>query len=295
MGKKILSFLLMSLLLVEGISMVVATTTKKDVTVTYTTDRLLSIVGTNEVIAGTKGHLYKSYLDDMEAEVVWEIQGATSKKTKIDRTGSLQVGIDETAKNIEVIAKLTIHPNKQQRKTVAIKEKTYTIISVEKKPDIELEYGVKESTVQEILDSYHIFTVMIETNDGKQYEIEIDTIYYRTKEKVVTKEGIIKTGTFDVIYTLVLPRIDIDYDGSISLDKTKRSTMLEEVNSLVKVRITGSEEKENVKEIEAVKEIEGPTTGDTTSIGWWILIGGLSGSVFVVMKVRSDKERTVQA
>ncbi|MDE5977269.1 MAG: putative Ig domain-containing protein [Turicibacter sp.] len=82
---------------------------------------------TPEVVEVTKGQtqLFKvAIAADQQADktVTWSIEGATSSHTSINSNGVLTVGVDETAKELQVIATSNQSPNKQVKATVLLKE-----------------------------------------------------------------------------------------------------------------------------------------------------------------------------
>lgn len=299
MKKTMIGLLLCTFLLgVNGIVNVHATQSSGTTTIGYTTEGLnmnISIKGEEQVIKGTSNHAYKAFYEEQPTSVVWSIKGATSPDTRIDEGGNLIVGVDETAEVIEILAYSTINPAKSASMKVKLIEKTYTIIDIEKKDDINVPYGTTEKQITDRLDQNNKFKVTIRTNDEKTYVIYIDQAIYYSIQDVVGDDGFLKEGKFQVIYDLIMPHISINYDDTIQLDYEKDSNIIGETTTSITVTVLGktADDKKPVqKPNKPDKPIKGPVTGDDTNATAYLMGMGamLSLMIFMYLKYKKDEE-----
>lgn len=290
MRKKVTSIFMITCLLAVGITTPIqAAESTKDVIVSYESNRALSIQGKKEVIKGTANHSYKGFFEDIEADVIWSIEGATSKNTRIDEGGFLIVGVDETSDKIQVSATSKNNPDNQATLEVILIEKTYTTVSVEKKDDITMNYGTTENELVNRLGEYKTFQVTIKTNDEKVYVIDVNQASFHSKDDVVDANGIVKEGSFDVIYNLILPHLQIEYDGTITTKTSEKTNIIGKASSSIKVTIVNRGEP--VKPSVPVNPIKGPNTGDTTNPIMNIMVGGVALLSLLLLWKRRKEEK----
>ena len=308
MRKTVIRLLLCTFLLgVNGMSNVQAAESSRTTTVGYTADNSnvnISIKGEEQVIKGTAHHVYEAIYEKQPTSVVWSIKGATSADTRIDESGSLIVGVDERADEIEIIAYSTIDPSKSATQKVKLIEKTYTIVEIEKKKDITVPYGTTETQIKKQLDKNESFKVTIKTNDGKTYVIEVDQAVYYSIQDVVQPDGILKEGEFQVVYDLIMPYLTINFDDTIKFDYEKDTNVIGETTTDVTVTVlekivdaqkptqkpTQNPENPN----RPSKPISSPATGDRTNTAGYLIgmVGMLSLMLFMYMRWKKEDENS---
>lgn len=299
MKKTMLGLLLCTFLLgMNGMVNVQAAQTSGTTTVGYSTEGLdinISIRGEEQVIKGTAHHMYEAVYEKQPTSVVWSIKGAASSNTRIDESGTLFVGVDETADDIEIIAYSTINPSKSATLKVKLIEKTYTVVEIEKKNDITVPYGTTEAQIGKQLDKNDTFQVTIQTNDGKTYVLEVDRAFYYSIQDVVRPNGLLKEGTFQVVYELIMPNISIDYDDTIKLTYEKDTNVTGETTTDITVTVL-EKKAENQKPTQVPeqpdKPISGPATGDGTYTAGYVIgmVGMLSLMIYLYMRCRKQDE-----
>lgn len=298
MKKALISFFACALLLgLSGIADVQAASGSSTTNIGYTADHSnmdLKILGETEIIKGTAGHQYTLNAYDKEIPAVWTIKGATSKKTFIDAGGFLNVGVDETATEIEIIAYSTENPDMFETHKVKLIEKTYTVVNVEKKNDISMPYGTTEKQLLDKLEKYDTFQVTLESNDGKTYVIYVDQALIHREDDIIQENGIVRKGSWKINYDLVLPYIQIDYDGTVYTDVNKETNITGDATTSVMVTITGDDPvpPKGDTTVPSKGGKTSPKTGDTTDTNLYIVSIAIAVLAMFFMLIIRKKKRT---
>lgn len=257
----------------------------------------MEITGSDEVIKGTDGHDYHLTADGNEVSAVWVIKGATSDNTKIDEAGNLAVGVDETATELEIIAYAAENPNRFAVYTVKLVEKTYEIVSIEKKEDINLPYGTTKDQLENELEKNDTFQVTIESNDGKTYVIDVDRSNFTIGDDMIDANGVVKKGQYDISYELILPFIQIDYDGTVYMDKAKDTNITGNAKTGITVTIADNGGGDPNTDNDTPKTGDtgqtndnGPKTGDMMNIGRYLMLISAAGIMLIVTLVKRRKK-----
>ena len=297
-GLSICTFLLSA----GGIAYVQAYTGEGTATIGYTADAnsiKMEISGEIKVIKGTTGHPYQLSADGNEISAVWVIKGATSKNTKIDAGGFLTIGVDETADEIEIIGYSTENPNRFASYKVKLVEKTYTVIDVEKKNDITMPYGTTEEELIKKLSENSVFEVTVKTNDGKTYVITVDQSVINSDEAEVQENGVLKSGTFQVNYKLLLPFMQIDYDETILTDQSKDTNIVGDAVTSIMVTIKDAEKPITKPSTDNNKPVSGtvssPNTGDETTMFPYLLGMAALPLMMLMLLFKRKKEEDEEA
>lgn len=257
----------------------------------------MDIEGEVEVIKGTAGHPYHLTADGKEVSAVWNIRGATSKNTKIDAGGFLNIGVDEKATELEIIGYSAENPNRYATYKVKLTEKTYSVVNIEKKPDLTMPYGTTEEQLLNKLEAYNTFQVTLKSNDGKTYVIAVDRAFIYSDEAVIQSNGIVRKGSFKINYELIMPFVQIDYDGSVYTDKNGISNITgDKITGItVTIKDTGTESPSGHPSEDGNKHVNGsvtsPNTGDATNTKGYAAILSIGAVMLLITFNRKRHEK----
>lgn len=277
-----------TMLLLLGVEAVDVYAAEGNVGVTYTVNRTLQVQGNEEVVKGTNNNNYLALLGENSInEVVWQVIGANSDKTKIDQNGVLSVSVKETAESIKVRATLSFQEDTENLKyaevEVALKEKEYVIDSIETKPIIKMNTKNSINDLESKLNEYSSFSVKIKSPyDIQEIFISDYSFYYDKLE--IAYNGKLKAGEYQIPYLLNLPYYQIDYDGEIILDEDRETNINGDNKVYVKVVV---EDKNSIIGNNGIVN-----TGDYSNLQLYILValGSLLSLIIILLKDRKKKD-----
>ena len=280
-----------TMLLLLGVETMDVYAAEGNVGVTYTVNRTLQVKGNEEVVKGTSNNNYLAWLGENSInEVVWQVIGANSDKTKIDQNGVLSVSVKETAESIKVRATLSFQEDTEKLKyaemEVLLKEKEYVIDAIESKPIIKMNTKNSINDLESKLNGYSAFNIWIKSSYETQ-EISIsDYSFYYDKEQIAYN-GKLKSGEYEIQYLLKLPYYQIDYDGEIILDEVRETNINGDNKVYVKVEV---EDNSSIMGNNGIVN-----TGDYSNLQLyiWVALGSLLSLIIILIKNRKkeDEER----
>lgn len=235
------------------------------------------------------------------AGVAWSVAGQTSSNTKIDTNGKLTVGNDETASQVIITATSKEDGTKKVSKTVKVEDKKYIVKNIVLPiTSIHEEEGITENELHAIAKKNEKVKVTITTNAGETVEVEALVESYESDKDVVTADGKIAVGKFNLIYNIVLPYVETDNNGKVlTVDNTKKTNLIGTNTVSIPVEIKAKNTTPTTPEAPIVSENKTNekggkkpvTTGDSTTMSIAIAGLGLSGfgAILVAKKKRTSK------
>lgn len=257
----------------------------------------MKIIGEQNIIKGTAGHPYHLYADGNEISCIWNIKNASSKNTRIDAGGFLNIGVDETADEVEIIGYSTVNPNRYAVYKVKLTEKTYTVINVKKKNDVTMLYGTTKKQLMNMQEKINGFEVTIKTNENKTYVITVDRTIISLEEEAIQSNGIIREGNIKVNYDLILPFLQIDYDGTVYTDNGRKTNITGEAVTDIMVEIKKNQTSSDMllsRDGTLIKEAVETDDGiDMNRYIMGILIIPLIAALMIINRKKQDKEKYI--
>ncbi|MDB1934022.1 hypothetical protein PMY12_08760 [Clostridium tertium] len=280
-----------TMLLLLGVETMDVYAAEGNVGVTYTVNRTLQVKGNEEVVKGTSNNNYLAWLGENSInEVVWQVIGANSDKTKIDQNGVLSVSVKETAESIKVRATLSFQEDTEKLKyaeiEVLLKEKEYVIDAIESKPIIIMSTKNSINDLENKLNEYSGFNVLVKSSYESQ-ELSISDYSFYYDKLQIAYNGKLKAGEYQIPYLLNLPYYQIDYDGEIILDEARETNINGDNEVYVKIVV---EDKNSIIGNNGIVN-----TGDYSNLQLYICVA-LSSLlsliiIFIKNRKKEDEER----
>lgn len=187
----------------------------------------VDISGEDSVVKGSGTRYQANVTNATSGTVIWSITGQTSTRTSIDVDGVLQVGSDETAKQIQVLATCSEDTTKVASKVVQILDKNYTITNVELPfPLATANTSASKADIENIANKNKKAKVTIETNTGQTVMIEVDIRDFALPKEILDTNGNVLAGDYIISYSLNLPFITIDDMGKVVIDTSQKTNIL---------------------------------------------------------------------
>lgn len=280
-----------TMLLLLGVETMDVYAAEGNVGVTYTVNRTLQVKGNEEVVKGTSNNNYLAWLGENSInEVVWQVIGANSDKTKIDQNGVLSVSVKETAESIKVRATLSFQEDTEKLKyaeiEVLLEEKEYVIDAIESKPIIIMSTKNSINDLENKLNEYSGFNVFVKSSYESQ-ELSISDYSFYYDKLQIAYNGKLKAGEYQIPYLLNLPYYQIDYDGEIILDEARETNINGDNEVYVKIVV---EDKNSIIGNNGIVN-----TGDYSNLQLYICVA-LSSLlsliiIFIKNRKKEDEER----
>ena len=124
--------------------------------------------------------------------------------------------------------------------------------------------------------------------------IYVDQALIHREDDIIQENGIVRKGSWKINYDLVLPYIQIDYDGTVYTDVNKETNITGDATTSVMVTITGDDPvpPKGDTTVPSKGGKTSPKTGDTTDTNLYIASIAIAVLAMFFMLIIRKKKRT---